>query len=183
MRRFTVETGIGVPLPRSGISGDLILPPMFLQRVTKRSYEDALFYTWRRDPGFVLNQSQYAGARMLVTGPDFGVGCTHEHAVWALRDYGFSVVISSLFADSFYRNAAKNGLLAATMAPLDVQRLCALLQGRPGRSLTVNLIERKAACAGEGFDLQVDDRTRWRLINGLDDMDITIQEEAMNGAQ
>ncbi|WP_416174253.1 MAG: 3-isopropylmalate dehydratase small subunit [Bifidobacterium crudilactis] len=177
MEKLNVITGVGVPLRRSNVDTDQIIPAVFLKRVTKSGFEDALFYAWRRDPSFVLNQKEYAGGQILVTGPDFGIGSSREHAVWALHDYGFRVVIAPRFADIFYGNAAKNGVLAAIMPQESIELLWKILEEEPGRSITVNLEERTATCGDVTLPFEVDDYTRWRLMNGYDDIDLTLQHE------
>ena len=139
MEPLSVVTGVGVPLRRSNVDTDQIIPAVFLKRVKKTGFEDALFYAWRRDPNFVLNRPEYSGARILVAGPDFGIGSSREHAVWALRDYGFRVVIAPRFADIFYGNTAKNGVLAAIMPQESVELLWKLLEEDPGTEMTVDL--------------------------------------------
>ena len=182
MEKFTTHTGVGVPLRRSNVDTDQIIPAVYLKRVTRTGFEDGLFAAWRGDDDFVLNNPAYAGASVLVAGPDFGTGSSREHAVWALMDYGFKVVISSRFADIFRGNSGKAGLVAAQVDEKVVQRLWAVLEDQPGASITVDL-EARTVSAGEGegrvedsFD--IDDYTRWRLLEGLDDIGITLGNEA-----
>ena len=177
MEPLSVVTGVGVPLRRSNVDTDQIIPAVFLKRVKKTGFEDALFYAWRRDPNFVLNRPEYSGARILVAGPDFGIGSSREHAVWALRDYGFRVVIAPRFADIFYGNTAKNGVLAAVMPQESVELLWKLLEEDPGTEMTVDLGARTVTCADVTLPFQVDDYVRWRLMNGYDDIDLTLQHE------
>ena len=177
MEKLTVVTGVGVPLRRSNVDTDQIIPAVFLKRVTRTGFEDALFYAWRRDPNFVLNQPAYAGGSVLVAGPDFGVGSSREHAVWALFDYGFRVVISPRFGDIFRGNAAKNGVLAAIMSQESVELLWKMLDEKPGRSVTVDLGRRTVVCGDATLSFEVDDYTRWRLMNGFDDIDLTLQHK------
>ena len=147
MEKLTTLTGVGVPLRRSNVDTDQIIPAVFLKRVTKSGFDDALFYAWRRDPNFVLNQPEYAGkGQILVAGPEFGIGSSREHAVWALHDYGFRVVIAPSFADIFYGNTAKNGVLAAIMPQESVELLWKLLDEEPGRQMTVDLEQRTVTC-------------------------------------
>ncbi len=181
MEKFTTHTGIGVPLRRSNVDTDQIIPAVYLKRVTRTGFEDGLFAAWRGDDDFVLNDRAYAGGSVLVAGPDFGTGSSREHAVWALMDYGFKVVISSRFADIFRGNSGKAGLVAAQVDEKVVQRLWAVLEEQPGASITVDL-EARTVSAGEGegrvedsFD--IDDYTRWRLLEGLDDIGITLGHE------
>jgi len=178
MDSFRTHTGVGVPLRRSNVDTDQIIPAVYLKRVTRTGFEDGLFAAWRNDPDFVLNQPAYAQGSVLVAGPDFGTGSSREHAVWALQNYGFKVVISSRFADIFRGNSGKAGLLAAQVDEKVVQRLWDLLESEPGASVTVDL-ESRTLRAGEGdlavedsFD--IDDYTRWRLLEGLDDIGITL---------
>lgn len=175
MEPLRIVTGTGVPLRRSNVDTDQIIPAVFLKRVTKSGFDDALFYAWRRDPQFVLNQSAYANGNILVAGPDFGTGSSREHAVWALRDYGFRVVIASRFADIFYGNTAKNGVLAAIMSQEDVELLFKLLEQEPGCQVTVNLETCTVQCQGVTLTFSVNEYTRWRLMNGYDDIDLTLQ--------
>ena len=177
MEKFTTMTGVAVPLQRSNVDTDQIIPAEFLKRVTKTGFEDALFYHWRQVPAFVLNQPQYAGAEVLVAGTGFGTGSSREHAVWALRDYGFKVVISPKFADIFRGNAGKQGLLAAQVAEADVERLWDYLGAHPGARLTVSLEDRTVSTGELTVPFQIDDYTRWRLIEGLDDISLTLRNE------
>ena len=178
MEQFTSHTGIGVPLRRSNVDTDQIIPAVYLKRVTRTGFEDGLFAAWRNDPSFVLNRSEYAAGSVLVAGPDFGTGSSREHAVWALQNYGFRVVISSRFADIFRGNAGKAGLLAAQVDDKVVQRLWEHLETNPGATVTVDL-EAKTVQAGDIEDsFDMDDYTRWRLLEGLDDIGITLGHDA-----
>jgi len=181
MEKFTSHTGAGVPLRRSNVDTDQIIPAVYLKRVTRTGFEDGLFAAWRNDPSFVLNNPAYAGGSVLVAGPDFGTGSSREHAVWALQNYGFRVVISPRFADIFRGNSGKAGLLTAQVDEKVVQRLWDLLEERPGTPVTVDL-ESRTVRAGEGTDavedsFDIDDYTRWRLLEGLDDIGITLGHE------
>ena len=177
MQKFTTVTGIGAPLHRSAVDTDQIIPAVFLKRVTKTGFEDALFHEWRQEPDFVLNRPAYQGARVLVAGHDFGTGSSREHAVWALRDFGFDVVLSPRFADIFRGNAGKQGLLAAQITEPDAEALMNLLEAAPGTEVTVNL-EHRTVTAGElAFGFEIDDYTRWRLMEGLDDIGLTLRDE------
>jgi 3-isopropylmalate/(R)-2-methylmalate dehydratase small subunit len=181
MDKFTTHTGAGVPLRRSNVDTDQIIPAVYLKRVTRTGFEDGLFAAWRNDPTFVLNNEAYAGASVLVAGPDFGTGSSREHAVWALMDYGFRVVISSRFGDIFRGNSGKAGLLAAKVDEKVVQKLWDYLDDNPGAQITVDL-ESRTVRAGEGPDaiedsFDIDDYTRWRLLEGLDDIGITLSHE------
>ena len=175
MEPFTVHTGRAVPLRRSNVDTDQIIPASFLKRVSRTGYGDALFAAWRDDPTFPLNQPQYAGASVLVAGPDFGTGSSREHAVWALKDYGFRAVLAPRFGDIFRGNAGKQGLLAAVVEPADVERLWAVLEGAPGTEVTVDLGARSASAADVTVPFTVDDYTRWRLMEGLDDIGLTLR--------
>ena len=182
MDPFTRHTGIGVPLKRSNVDTDQIIPAVYLKRVTRSGFEDGLFSAWRNDPSFVLNNPAYDGGSVLVAGPDFGTGSSREHAVWALQNYGFRAVISSRFADIFRGNSGKAGLVAAQVDEKVVQRLWDLLDTQPGAVVTVDL-ESRTVRAGEGPDaiedsFDIDDYTRWRLLEGLDDIGITLGHEA-----
>ena len=178
MEAFTTHTGVGVPLRRSNVDTDQIIPAEFLKRVTRSGFEDGLFAAWRKDDTFVLNDHSYAAGSVLVAGPDFGTGSSREHAVWALMDYGFRVVISCRFADIFRGNSGKQGLLTAQCSQDDVELLWKYLENHPGASVTVDL-ESRTVTAGEivaGFE--IDDYTRWRLLEGLDDISLTLRHEA-----
>ncbi|WP_136519461.1 MULTISPECIES: 3-isopropylmalate dehydratase small subunit [Cellulomonas] len=175
MEKFTQHTGVGVPLRRSNVDTDQIIPAVYLKRVTRTGFEDALFAAWRGDPSFVLNQDAYRSGSVLVAGPDFGTGSSREHAVWALKDYGFKVVVSSRFADIFRGNSGKQGLLAAQVAQEDVELLWKVLETRPGTEVTVDLEARTVTCDDVVVPFQVDDYTRWRLMEGLDDIGLTLQ--------
>jgi 3-isopropylmalate/(R)-2-methylmalate dehydratase small subunit len=182
MEAFTTHTGIGVPLRRSNVDTDQIIPAVYLKRVSRSGFGDGLFAAWRNDPSFVLNQTPYDAGTVLVAGPDFGTGSSREHAVWALQDHGFKVVISPRFGDIFRGNSGKAGLLTAQVDDKVVQRLWDLLEAEPGTTIDVDL----TACtvrAGHGptgvedsFD--IDDYTRWRLLEGLDDISLTLAHDA-----
>jgi 3-isopropylmalate/(R)-2-methylmalate dehydratase small subunit len=182
MDKFTTHTGVGVPLRRSNVDTDQIIPASYLKRVTRTGFEDGLFAAWRGDPTFVLNQPAYAAGSVLVAGPDFGTGSSREHAVWALQNHGFKAVLSPRFGDIFRGNAGKAGLLAAQVDEKVVQRLWELLDSAPGTEVTVNL-EKRTVSAGDGPDavsdsFDIDDYTRWRLLEGLDDIGITLGHES-----
>ena len=172
---FHTHTGVGVPLRRSNVDTDQIIPAVYLKRVTKTGFEDGLFAAWRNDESFVLNQEPFRAGSVLVAGPDFGTGSSREHAVWALKDYGFRVVLSSRFADIFRGNSGKQGLLAGQMAQDDVELLWKLLENEPGAQVTVDLEARTVTCGTSVFSFQVDDYTRWRLMEGLDDIGLTLR--------
>jgi 3-isopropylmalate/(R)-2-methylmalate dehydratase small subunit len=175
MEKFSAHTGVGVPLRRSNVDTDQIIPAVYLKRVTRTGFEDGLFAAWRNDPEFVLNRPPYDRGSVLVAGPDFGTGSSREHAVWALNDYGFRVVLSSRFADIFRGNAGKQGLLAAAVAQDDIERLWTALETRPGTELTVDLTARTVVCEDLTVPFEVDDYTRWRLLEGLDDIGLTLR--------
>jgi 3-isopropylmalate/(R)-2-methylmalate dehydratase small subunit len=175
MDAFTTHTGIGVPLRRSNVDTDQIIPAVYLKRVTRTGFEDGLFVAWRQDPSFVLNQEPFSRGSVLVAGSDFGTGSSREHAVWALMNYGFRVVISSRFADIFRGNSAKQGLLAAEVAQPDVELLWKLLENQPGTEVTVDLTEKTVQAADLTVPFEIDDYTRWRLLEGLDDIGLTLR--------
>ncbi len=177
MEKFTTHTGVGAPLKRSAVDTDQIIPAVYLKRVTKTGFEDALFANWRQDPGFVLNQDAYRQASVLVAGPDFGTGSSREHAVWALRDYGFRVVLSTKFADIFRGNAGKQGLVTGVLSEADLEAVWAELEAEPGCPITVDLETRQARVRGLQVAFEIDDYTRWRLLEGLDDIGLTLREE------
>ncbi|CCH80496.1 3-isopropylmalate dehydratase (small subunit) [Nostocoides japonicum T1-X7] len=178
MERFTTHTGIGVPLRRSNVDTDQIIPAVYLKRVTRTGFEDGLFAAWRKDDTFVLNNPAYAAGSVLVAGPDFGTGSSREHAVWALMNYGFRVVISSRFADIFRGNSGKQGLLTARPSQDDVELLWKYLENEPGASITVDLESRTIVAGDIVAPFEVDDYTRWRLLEGLDDISLTLRNEA-----
>jgi len=171
---ITVHTGRAVALRRSNVDTDQIIPAVYLKRVTRTGFEDGLFAAWRNDPDFVLNRPESAGASILVAGSDFGTGSSREHAVWALQNYGFRVVISSRFADIFRGNAGKGGLLTACVAQPEVERIWASLEADPATEVSVDLAARTVSWAGQSAPFDIDDYTRWRLMEGLDDVDQTL---------
>jgi 3-isopropylmalate/(R)-2-methylmalate dehydratase small subunit len=175
MEAFTTHTGIGVPLRRSNVDTDQIIPAVYLKRVTRTGFEDGLFAAWRADETFVLNDPNFSAGSVLVAGPDFGTGSSREHAVWALMNYGFRVVISSRFADIFRGNSGKQGLLTAQCSQDDVELLWKLLENAPGTSVTVDLVSRTITAADVVASFEVDDYTRWRLLEGLDDISLTLR--------
>ena len=175
MQPFTTHTGVGVPLRRSNVDTDQIIPAVYLKRVSRTGFEDGLFAAWRQDPGFVLNTEPYSRGTVLVAGPDFGTGSSREHAVWALADYGFRAVISARFADIFRGNAGKQGLLAAQCEQHDVEQLWKLLEAEPGTEVTVDLREKLVTAKEFTAPFAVDDYTRWRLLEGLDDIALTLR--------
>jgi len=177
MDKITTIEGIAVPFRRSNVDTDQIIPAQFLKRVTKTGFDDALFANWRQDPTFVLNQPAYAGASILVAGPDFGTGSSREHAVWALRDYGFSVVLSPKFADIFRGNAGKQGLVTGVVGEPEIERIWAALDADPGIEMTVDLVSRTARVGEFETAFEIDDYTRWRLLEGLDDIGLTLRNE------
>ncbi|MFH5823952.1 3-isopropylmalate dehydratase small subunit [Georgenia sp. AZ-5] len=178
MEKFTQHTGVGVPLRRSNVDTDQIIPAVYLKRVTRTGFEDALFAAWRADPDFVLNQPAYSAGSVLVAGPDFGTGSSREHAVWALKDYGFRVVLSPKFADIFRGNAGKQGLVAGVISQEDAEMLWKVLETAPGTEVAVDLAERTVVAGDFRCSFQIDDYTRWRLLEGLDDIGLTLQNEA-----
>ncbi|WP_281641155.1 3-isopropylmalate dehydratase small subunit [Aurantimicrobium minutum] len=181
MEKFTSVTGVGVPLRRSAVDTDQIIPAIYLKRVTKTGFDDALFANWRQDPDFILNQPAYQGAKVLVAGPDFGTGSSREHAVWALRDYGFDAVLAPKFADIFRGNSGKQGLLTGVISEADCEKLWAALEAQPGIAMTVDLVEKKATLGDLIVSFEVDDYIRWRLLEGLDDIALTLRnEQAIN---
>jgi 3-isopropylmalate/(R)-2-methylmalate dehydratase small subunit len=176
MEAFDTHTGIGVPLRRSNVDTDQIIPAVYLKRVTRTGFEDGLFASWRSDPSFVLNLSPFDRGSVLVAGPDFGTGSSREHAVWALMDYGFRVVISSRFGDIFRGNAGKAGLLAAEVDQDGVELLWKLIEQSPGLEITVNLQDRNVTAGTAVLPFRIDDHTAFRLLHGLDDIALTLQK-------
>ena len=175
MEKFTTHTGVGVPLRRSNVDTDQIIPAVYLKRVSRTGFEDGLFAAWRADPEFVLNTEPYSAGSVLVAGPDFGTGSSREHAVWALSDYGFRVIVSSRFADIFRGNAGKQGLLAAECDQSDVELLWKLLESEPGTEVTVDLEDKTVRAKDFTAPFHIDDYTRWRLLEGLDDIALTLR--------
>ncbi len=177
MEKFTTHTGVGVPLRRSNVDTDQIIPAVYLKRITRTGFEDALFAAWRGDADFILNKDEYKNGSVLVAGPDFGTGSSREHAVWALKDYGFKVVIASRFADIFRGNSGKQGLLAAVVSQENVELLWKLIETEPGKQITVSLEDRTVTCGELTVPFEIDDYVRWRLMEGLDDIGLTLQHE------
>ena len=175
MEKFTTHTGRALPLRRSNVDTDQIIPAVYLKRVTRTGFEDGLFAAWRADPEFILNAEEYQGVSVLVAGPDFGTGSSREHAVWALKDYGFKVVLSARFADIFRGNSAKDGLLTAVLKQEDIEILWKLVEENPELEVTVDLQAREVRVEGHVFTFEVDDYTRWRLLEGLDDISLTLR--------
>ena len=178
MEKFATHTGVGVPLRRTNVDTDQIIPAVYLKRVTRTGFEDGLFAAWRNDPAFVLNQDAYRAGSVLVAGPDFGTGSSREHAVWALKDYGFTAVLSSRFADIFRGNSGKQGLLTGQVAQDDIERIWTALEASPGLQITVDLAALTATAGDLVIPFEVDDYTRWRLMEGLDDIGLTLAHVA-----
>ena len=175
MEKFITHTGTGVPLRRSNVDTDQIIPAVYLKRVTRSGFEDGLFAAWRNDPEFVLNKSEYQGGTILVAGVDFGTGSSREHAVWALQNYGFKVVISSRFADIFRGNSLKGGLLTVILPQAAVEALWSAIESDPKTSIKVDLENRLVSYGGKDVSFELDDYTRWRLMEGLDDIGLTLR--------
>jgi len=175
MEPFVEHTGIAAPLRRSNVDTDQIIPAEYLKRITRHGFEDGLFASWRKDPDFVLNRPEFADASILVAGPDFGTGSSREHAVWALQDYGFRVVLSSRFADIFRGNSGKGGLLTAQVDQADIERIWTIIEADPTSHVTVDLQARQLSVGDVVAEFEVDDYVRWRLMEGLDDIGITLQ--------
>jgi 3-isopropylmalate/(R)-2-methylmalate dehydratase small subunit len=175
MHTFTIHTGRAVPLRRSNVDTDQIIPAEYLKRITRHGYEDGLFSAWRKDPDFVLNDERFAGASILIAGSDFGTGSSREHAVWALSDFGFRVVLSSRFADIFRGNSGKGGLLTAQVSEAVIEALWALVEAEPNTEVTVDLVDRRVRAGSIDEPFDVDDYVRWRFLEGLDDIGITLQ--------
>jgi len=176
MEKFVSHTGTGVPLRRSNVDTDQIIPAVYLKRVTRSGFEDGLFAAWRSDPEFVLNQGQYKSGTVLVAGPEFGTGSSREHAVWALQNYGFKVVISSRFADIFRGNSLKGGLLTVILPQADVEAIWLAVEADPSTEIMVDLDSRIVSYKGVNVAFELDDYTRWRLMEGLDDIGLTLKQ-------
>ena len=175
MDKFISHTGTAVPLRRSNVDTDQIIPAVYLKRVTKSGFEDGLFAAWRSDPEFVLNKPEYKAATILVAGADFGTGSSREHAVWALQNYGFEAVISSRFADIFRGNSQKGGLLTVVLPEADVEKIWAAIESDPSTQVTVDLEAKNVRMGSDVFAFEIDDYTRWRLMEGLDDIGLTLK--------
>ena len=177
MDKFTTHTGVGLPLRRSNVDTDQIIPAVYLKRVTRTGFEDGLFNAWREDPSFVLNDQAYAGASVLVAGPEFGTGSSREHAVWALRDWGFKAVVSPRFGDIFRGNALKEGLLPVELELQAVEALWEMADTEPDKQITVDLEAREVRVDDAVWTFPIDDFSRWRLLEGLDDIGLTLRHE------
>jgi 3-isopropylmalate/(R)-2-methylmalate dehydratase small subunit len=176
MEKFIKHTGTGVPLRRSNVDTDQIIPAVYLKRVSRSGFEDGLFAAWRSDPEFVLNQEAFKKGTVLVAGADFGTGSSREHAVWALQNYGFKVVISSRFADIFRGNSLKGGLLTIIVSQEDVEALWSAIESAPDTAITVDLETRTVSYNSMVLEFAIDDYTRWRLMEGLDDIGLTLKQ-------
>ena len=182
MDKFSTHTGIGVPLRQSNVDTDQIIPAVYLKRITRTGFEDALFSSWRKNPEFILNQEPYSAGSVLVAGADFGTGSSREHAVWALKDYGFKAVLASRFADIFRGNSGKQGLVAAQLAQEDIELIWKELENAPGTEVTVDLVSKTVVCGNIVAPFEIDDYTRWRLLEGLDDIGLTLRHaDAITG--
>ena len=173
MEKFVKHTGSALPLRRSNVDTDQIIPAVYLKRITKNGFEDGLFAAWRSDPAFELNQSQYKAATVLVAGPDFGTGSSREHAVWALQNYGFKVVLSSRFADIFRGNSQKMGLLTVILTQDEIEKIWQRVESKPDTQFTVDLAAKTVTYEANTLSFVIDDYTRWRLMEGLDDIGLT----------
>lgn len=178
MEKISNFTGIAAPLKLSNVDTDQIIPAVFLKRITKTGFEDGLFANWRQKEDFVLNQEPYQNASVLITGSDFGTGSSREHAVWALKDYGFKAVFSSKFADIFLGNSGKQGLIAGVISQADTEKLWKLIDENPGVEVEVDLPSQEIRLGAEVVSFDIDEYTKWRLTEGLDDIGITLQNEA-----
>jgi 3-isopropylmalate/(R)-2-methylmalate dehydratase small subunit len=178
MEKFLTHTGSALPLRRSNVDTDQIIPAEYLKRITRHGFEDALFKAWREDPNFVLNKPEYKDATILVAGPEFGTGSSREHAVWALMDYGFKVVLSSRYADIFRGNSGKAGLVTAEVSQDVIEKIWALIEKDANTQITVDLDKRQVKAGDLVADFQIDDYVRWRLMEGLDDIGLTLRNES-----
>lgn len=178
MDKFLTHTGTALPLRRSNVDTDQIIPAEYLKRITRHGFEDALFKAWREDPNFVLNKPEYKNATILVAGPEFGTGSSREHAVWALMDYGFKVVLSSRYADIFRGNSGKAGLVTAEVSQEVIEKIWALIEKDANTQITVDLDKRQVKAGDLVADFQIDDYVRWRLMEGLDDIGLTLRHES-----
>ena len=174
MEKFISHTGTAIPLRRSNVDTDQIIPAVYLKRITKSGFEDGLFAAWRNDPEFELNKPQYKSATILVAGPDFGTGSSREHAVWALQNYGFKVVLSSRFADIFRGNSQKAGLLTVILPQDEIESIWNVIESDPEIKITVDLESKTIQYGDKKLIFAIDDYTRWRLMEGLDDIGLTL---------
>ena len=177
MDKFDSHTGVAVPLRRSNVDTDQIIPAVYLKRVTRTGFEDGLFAAWRNDPEFVLNNPAYESGSILVPGPDFGTGSSREHAVWALQNYGFKVIVGSRFGDIFRSNSGKAGLVIATVPQETVEKLWDFAEANPGAEITVSLVDKTVTAGDDVYEFTIDDYTRHRLLEGLDDIGLILQHE------
>ncbi|WP_026536043.1 3-isopropylmalate dehydratase small subunit [Arthrobacter sp. H14] len=177
MEKINTHTGIGVPLRQSNVDTDQIIPAVYLKRITRTGFEDALFASWRKDPEFILNKEPFNKGSVLVAGPDFGTGSSREHAVWALKDFGFKAVLASRFGDIFRGNSGKQGLVTAQLQQDDIELIWKILQEAPGTEITVDLESRMVTCGSLVAPFEIDEYTRWRLMEGLDDISLTLRDE------
>ena len=177
MDKFTSVTGVAVPLRRNAVDTDQIIPAVYLKRVTKTGFDNALFANWRQDPDFVLNQPTYASPKVLVAGSDFGTGSSREHAVWALRDFGFEAVLSPKFADIFRGNSGKQGLMTGVISEDDCEKIWQALEANPGVEMTIDLPSQRATLGELSVHFDIDEYTKWRLLEGLDDIALTLRDE------
>ncbi|WP_026818134.1 3-isopropylmalate dehydratase small subunit [Arthrobacter castelli] len=177
MEKINTHTGIGVPLRQSNVDTDQIIPAVYLKRITRTGFEDALFASWRKDPEFILNKEPFNQGSVLVAGPDFGTGSSREHAVWALKDFGFKAVLASRFGDIFRGNSGKQGLVTAQVQQDDIELIWKVLEEAPGTDVTVDLESRLVTCGSIVAPFEIDDYTRWRLMEGLDDISLTLRDE------
>jgi len=177
MEKFEVYSGVAVPLKRSNVDTDQIIPAVYLKRITKTGFDDALFASWRNDEDFVLNQPAFANGSVLFAGPDFGTGSSREHAVWALRDYGFKAVFSSKFADIFRGNSGKQGLVSGVISDAETEAIWKIIDENPGVEAKVDLVHRTVSVGDLTVNFEIDEYTRWRLLEGLDDIGLTLRDE------
>ncbi len=177
IEKINTHTGIGVPLRQSNVDTDQIIPAVYLKRITRTGFEDALFASWRKDPEFILNKEPFNQGSVLVAGPDFGTGSSREHAVWALKDFGFKAVLASRFGDIFRGNSGKQGLVTAQVQQDDIELIWKVLEEAPGTDVTVDLESRLVTCGSIVAPFEIDDYTRWRLMEGLDDISLTLRDE------
>jgi len=177
MEKVEKFSGVAVPLKRSNVDTDQIIPAVYLKRITKSGFEDALFASWKQDPEFVLNQEVFANGEVLIAGPDFGTGSSREHAVWALRDWGFKAVFSAKFADIFRGNSGKQGLITGVITEDETKALWDLIDQNPGVSATVDLPNQTLSIGELKVSFEIDPYTKWRLMEGLDDIGLTLRDE------
>jgi 3-isopropylmalate/(R)-2-methylmalate dehydratase small subunit len=177
MEKISTFSGVAVPLKRSNVDTDQIIPASYLKRITKTGFEDALFASWKAEPDFVLNQPVFQNGEVLIAGPDFGTGSSREHAVWALRDWGFKAVFSAKFADIFTGNSGKQGLITGVITEDQTKQIWDIIDANPGIAASVDLPNQSLTVGDLQVSFEIDAYTKWRLMEGLDDIALSLRDE------